>query len=109
MGYSCPEKWKLFVGIQFIKIAENQLMSVQKINAQMIFSILVKMQISRPTAEMKLCSLLSLPDHPALWKDIFLMPQKVSVESTLQIFQYKTLNNILSLNKYLLKLAAFML
>ena len=67
------------------------------------------MQISRPTAEMKLSSLLSLPDDPALWKDIFLMPQKVSVESTLQVFQYKILNNILSLNKYLLKLAAFML
>ena len=37
------------------------------------------------------------------WKEIYILPRKVSVHTNLCIFQYKILNNILFLNKLLFK------
>ena len=36
-----------------------------------------------------------------IWKDIYLLPRFVTVNSTLRMFQYKILNNVLYLNKQL--------
>ena len=35
------------------------------------------------------------------WKEIYLLPYKVSIDTNLHMFQYKILNNILYLNKQL--------
>ena len=35
------------------------------------------------------------------WKDIHLLPRKLTIDTKLRIFQYKLLNNILYLNKHL--------
>ena len=37
------------------------------------------------------------------WKEIYILPRKVSVDTNLRMFQYKILNNILFLNKLLFK------
>ena len=41
------------------------------------------------------------PDLQSDWKGIYLLPRKVTIDTKLPIFQYKLLNNILYLNKYL--------
>ena len=37
------------------------------------------------------------------WKEIYILPRKFSIDTNLRMFQYKTLNNILLLNKLLFK------
>ena len=37
------------------------------------------------------------------WKEIYILPRKVSIETKLRMFQYKILNNILFLKKLLFK------
>ena len=37
------------------------------------------------------------------WKEIYILPRKVYVDTNLRMFQYKSLNNILFLNKLLFK------
>ena len=41
------------------------------------------------------------PNLQCDWKDIYLLPRKVTIDTKLRIFQYKLLNNILYLNKHL--------
>ena len=38
------------------------------------------------------------------WKEIYILPRKISIDTTLPMFWYKILNNILFLNKLLFKL-----
>ena len=37
------------------------------------------------------------------WKEIYILPRKVSIDTNFRMFQYKILNNILFLNKLLFK------
>ena len=37
------------------------------------------------------------------WKEIYILPRKVSIDTLLRMFQYKILNNILFVNKLLFK------
>ena len=37
------------------------------------------------------------------WKEIYILPRNVSIDTNLCMFQYKILNNILFLNKLLFK------
>ena len=37
------------------------------------------------------------------WKEIYILPRKVSTDTNLRMFQYKILNNILFLNRLLFK------
>ena len=41
------------------------------------------------------------PNLQSDWKDIYLLPGKVTIDTKLRIFQYKLLNNILYLNKHI--------
>jgi len=47
------------------------------------------------------CPFKLFPNLQCKWKDIYLLPRKVTVDTTLRFFQYKLLNNILYLNKQL--------
>ena len=42
-----------------------------------------------------------LPNLQVEWKEIYLLPRKVSINTNLRMFQYKMLNNILHRNKQL--------
>ena len=35
------------------------------------------------------------------WKDVYILPRIVTINTRLQVFQYKVLNNVLYLNKHL--------
>ena len=37
------------------------------------------------------------------WKEIYILPRKISIDTNLRMFQYKILSNILFLNKLLFK------
>ena len=41
------------------------------------------------------------PNLQVEWKEIYLLPCKISINTNLHMFQYKILNNILYLNKQL--------
>ena len=44
----------------------------------------------------------TLPNVEVEWKNIYLLPHRVTIDTKLRMFQYKILNNILYLNKHLL-------
>lgn len=52
-----------------------------------------------PTSQKYFANL--FPNLQLEWKDIYMLPRKVSMDTKLRIFQYKILNNILYLNKQL--------
>ena len=56
--------------------------------------------IKQPTSQKKKILLASLIFD---WPQIYLIPQKVTIDSALRIFQYKILTNTLYLNKHISK------
>ena len=66
------------------------------------YKILIRPLVKAPTSQKSLEKLLCRQDLD--WASIYMIPQMVTVESKLRIFQYKVLNNILYLNDRLYKM-----
>ena len=60
-------------------------------------SIVLKNEL--PTSQKYFCHI--FPNLQVEWKEIYLLPRKVSIDTNLRMLQYKILNNILYLNKQL--------
>ena len=60
-------------------------------------SIVLKNEL--PTSQKYFCHI--FPNLQVEWKEIYLLPRKVSIDTYLRMSQYKILNNILYLNKQL--------
>lgn len=112
-----PPKWKdllksqdptqdfSLLPLDSVKIEDARVVVLQKIHAKTVYSSLLKKCLGRPTSQSLVSRLISIDiSDDALWKQIYLLPRKVSVESSLRVFQYKILNNILYLNKHLYKM-----
>ena len=76
---------------------KNTLIGIGKLNLRQVYSLLVYNQPFRPTSQKYFLKLLKTDSFD--WKQIYLLPRMVTLESYSCSFQYKILNNILYLNK----------
>ena len=108
--HAIPRPWKLAVlndkgnckNIIYLNhhlIKNNQILAIDKLIPEELYSLSIFLKNERPTSQKYFCNI--FPNLQVEWKKIYLLPRKVSNDSNLRMFQYKTLNNILYLNKQL--------
>ena len=78
-------------------VKKNNLISLDKLHCQELYNILVYISPHKPTSQIYFENLFRDPDLN--WKEIYLVPRKVSLDCYTRSFQYKLLNNVLYLNK----------
>ena len=71
-----------------------------KLKAKFLYNLLLGKMECRPTAQRYFSNLLMLPDDFD-WTKIYDLPRKTTVDTSLRVFQYKILNNVLYLNEKL--------
>ena len=71
------------------------------ITSKIAYQRLLKPITKPPTARNSLIKLLGPTDIN--WKEVYMLPRQVTIETSLRSFQYKILNNILYLNEKLFK------
>ena len=81
-------------------IKKNNLTGLDKLHCRELYNILVYASPHKPTSQVYFENLFR--DQELIWKDIYLLPRKVTLDSKIRSFQYKILNNVLYLNKKLL-------
>ena len=82
-------------------IKKNTLIGIEKLNSRQLYSLLVYTHPFTPTSQKYLNELLKTDSFD--WKQIYLLPRLVTLDSYSRSFQYKILNNVLYLNKKLFK------
>ena len=106
---SIPGDWKSFIKNDFnrtysisndIRVLDETI-PLQAITSKMAYTLLTKLLIEKPTAQKSISELLDTSDIN--WKVVYQLPHKVINETSLPVFQYKILNNILYLNNRLHK------
>ena len=80
-------------------IEQNTLIGIEKLNSRQLYSLLVYTHCFTPTSQNYLNELFKSDSFD--WKQIYLLPHLVSLDSYSRSFQYKILNNVLYLNKRL--------
>ena len=74
---------------------------LQAVTSRIAYTLLTKPLIQKPSAQKSISELLGTSDIN--WKDVYQLPHRVTNETSLRLFQYKILNNILYLNNRLHK------
>ena len=107
---SIPNSWKKILlndggncyNLLYLKhhlIKNNLILALEKLSPAELYSLLIVTRNSIPSSQKYHKDLFTAVDVE--WKDIYLLPRKVTIDTKLRIFQYKILNNILYLNKHL--------
>ena len=78
-------------------IKKNTLIGIEKLNPRQLCSLLLYTHPLTPTSQKYLNKLLKTDSFE--WKQIYLLPRLVILDSYSRSFQCKTLNNVLCLNK----------
>ena len=81
---------------------KHQMYCLSKLGSNILYEILICNNSIKPSSQFYYEQLFPEIDTDH-WINIYLLPQKVTLDSTLQNFQYKILNNVLYLNKMLHK------
>ena len=88
-----------FSGHHIIK--KYKIYSLCKCNRKGLSSLQVSLNDSKTKSQIYFEK--RFPNKWIKWKCIYLMPRRVTIDTNLRIFQYKILNNVLSLNEKLFK------
>ena len=80
-------------------VKKNNLISLDKLHCRELQNIFVYTSPHKPTSQIYFENLFREQDLN--WKEIYLLPRKVSLDCYVRSFQYKVLNNVLYLNKNL--------
>ena len=80
-------------------IKNNQILAIEKLIPKELYSLSIVLKNELPTSQKYFCNF--FPNSQVEWKEIYLLPRKVSIDTNLRMLQYKILNNILYLNKQL--------
>ena len=83
-----------------ILLKKNTLIGIEKLNSRQLYSLLVYTHPFTPTSQKYLNELFKTDFD---WKQIYLLPRLVTLDSYCRSFQYTILNNVLYLNKKLFK------
>ena len=91
-----PATWKK-------KLRENQVLNTEceeispsVLSVKATYWRLLRPIIEKPTSQETISRLLGITEIN--WSEVYLTPQRVTIESSLQIFQYNRLNNCMYLN-----------
>ena len=107
---SIPSSWKKnlsndrgncrnLVHLNHHLIKKNSILALEKLSPAEIYSVLIAIRNAIPTSQKYYKDYFTTADID--WKDIYLLPRKVTIETKLRMFQYKILNSTLYLNKHL--------
>ena len=76
--------------------------SLSHVSARSVYTKLIQPMFKPPTSQKTIEKLLN--NYEVNWKQSYLIPQKATIDTSLRIFQYKILNNVLYLNERLSKI-----
>ena len=103
-----PKRWKDKLKTKYNNLLNGNTDNINLLNknariitTQSAYIKLVEPLINTPTSQNSLTKLLDLENVD--WKKVYMLPRRVTIESSLRSFQYKILNNILYLNDRLYK------
>ena len=78
-------------------IKNSKILAIEKLIPKELYSSSIVLKNELPASQKYSCNI--FPSLQIEWKEIYLLPHKVSIDTNLRLFQYKILNNILYLNK----------
>ena len=98
-----PSKWKKQIINYGKRINEKTLVDIVIPNMKVkeVYAKLLRPLVQKPTSSKTIEKLLANDDIN--WKEVYMIPRKVSISSSIRIFQYKILNNILYLKRKISK------
>ena len=80
-------------------IKNNSILAFNKLTPAELYSLSIFVRNTIPTTQKYYKD--TLPNVEVEWKDVYLLPRRVTIDTKLRMFQYKVFNNILYLNKHL--------
>ena len=95
--------WKKEISNYGKRINEKTLATVviPNMKDKEVYAKLLRPLVQKPTSQKTIEKLLANDDIN--WQEVYMVPRKVSISSSIRIFQYKILNNILYLNRKISK------
>ena len=98
-----PSAWKKQISNYGRRINEKILADIVIPNMKVkeVYAKLLRPLVQKPTSQKTIEKLLANDDIN--WHEVHMIPRKVSISSSIRIFQYKILNNILYLNRKISK------
>ena len=82
-------------------IKKHQIYCLEKLNTRELYNMLLILKVEKPTVQTYFEKIFQNPQLE--WKDIYTLPGLVTINTSLRIFQYKLLHNILYLSVMLYK------
>ena len=105
---TCKEmvlKCDISIGDLIIKeyhlIKKHQIYCLEKLNTRELYNMLLILKVEKPTVQTYFEKIFQNPQLE--WKDIYTLPGLVTINTSLRIFQYKLLHDILYLSVMLYK------
>ena len=108
--HTIPKSWKkdtkidqgnyrnlLYLNLHLIK--NNQIYSIEKLEANEFYSLSISLRNTVPTSQKYFENF--FPSLSFTWKDVYILPGILILNTRLRVFQYKVLNKTLYLNKRL--------
>ena len=98
-----PSTWKKQISNYGRRIDGKTLADIVTPNMKVkeVYAKLLRPLVQKPTSQKTTEKLLANDDIN--WQEVYMIPRKVSISSSIRIFQYKILNNILYLNRKISK------
>ena len=101
--HAIPSSWKLTLlndngncqNLEYLShhlTKNNHILALEKLISKELYSLSIFLKTEIPTSQKYFIRL--FPNLQCGWKDIYLLPRKVTIDTKLCIFQYKLLNNI---------------
>ena len=90
-------RYLLYLNYHLIK--NNQIYSIGVLRRNEIYSLSISLRNTVPTSQKYFEKL--FPNLSFTWKDNYILPRMIMINTRLRVFQYKVLNNALYLNKHL--------
>ena len=100
---SIPSQWKRKVKSHDMKIVDDVFAGPSlNMTAKSAHNILLRSETTCPTYQKSIETLLN--NQSINWPKVYMIPQNVTIETSLRVFQYKLLNNIIIQTKIYLSL-----
>ena len=80
-------------------IKKHQIYCLEKLNSRELYNLQLILNVEKPTAHTYFEKKFQNPDLE--WKDIYILPRCVTINTNLRIFQYKLFHHILNLSEML--------
>ena len=100
---SIPSQWKRKKKSHDMKIVDDVSAgpSFKNMTVKSVYNTLLRSVKTCPTSQKSMETLLN--NHSMNWPEVYMIPHKVTIETSLRVFQYKLLNTIIYLNKRIAK------